>query len=445
MPTFVSLESTYPAASVPSRVDNRHGHNALLTPPPPVKKENGVWTGTNTHWAMNVGFGLYTATTLLKRFSNFGRSFNHNNPTGLLGSVGGTVSNVFLNIHRDLFSKYLLQITNSMTGLATRTKDLNSHLSMIQQEHAGISLSDATGLHNMRHWLNRSFIRRMLTAQLTQADHYNLDTFFRYTWKTDFIQGAQNFKESLVALKDLGKEGFKKLQNPQYIMRKPELLYMIKHKSDTKALQTVSNLNGYKYGHGLVAGSTLAITADFASQLLGIHHIAKFVTVPALVAGEVALTWGKITDTSNIWNGVNTLKKRPWYYRPMAVGRIGAAVLAGVANTFWAQDSMLGWLRIAAGFRAPYEIFHDLFEVLPHNNKTYRPKPDEKANLISVLSRGNRGIMMFADILAGVVILGAPQIQRWEGQHHVSANPFDPKSVWYHVDPKKSPEEQAYI
>jgi|GEM_PF-4495752 len=399
----------------------------------PSSQKKQITEGHNNFWLNNLGFGFYAAAGLTNKIPKLARSINHSNPSGVVGALANISCYPFLFANRDLNTKLYLQFGNHISGMARQAKNFNDNLT---QEHmkakfinSPIIIDDAIALPNMKEWVEGGLLGRTFSGKLNSEDALNWKKFGKYL-VDDQINGFKNMVTTAQSLTKLGPAFIDKVKNPRQPFKLPEDLRIMAKRVDSERQLIENNkahYNNYVFQHGLTFGSMGVIATEALMRTLGLHHITQFVTVPANIALNGVQTVAKLTEDSATWHGISEKTgKRPWYYRPMVMGRWVSAYTSSIACVAWNNDLFLGLFRLGAVAAGPLEIFKSNFAV-----KGNKPIVAKEGNIWTKVIKGTKIPSIMLDALAAGCILGTPLLQKYQDDNKLNLNPFDKDSIHY--------------
>jgi hypothetical protein len=433
--TFISKISPLPAHILrvgdETKVKQVEQKTSPRSSSPSQKKQ--VTEGHSNSWLNNLGFGFYAAAGLTNKFPRLARSINHSNPSGVVGALANISCYPFLFAHRDLNTKLYLQFGNHISGMARQAKNFNDNLT---QEHmkakylnSSTIIDDAIALPNMKEWFEGGLLKRTLMGKMDASDKANWKKCGRYLVE-DQINGLKNL---ILTLKHLGKLGVSvldKARHPHSPFVFPDELKIMAKRVDSEKrliLNNKAHYNNYVFQHGLTFGSMGIIATEAVMRMLGLHHITGFITTPLNVALNGVQTVAKLTEDSATWHGISQKTgKRPWFYRPMVMGRWVSAYTSFIGCVAWNNDFFLGLFRLGAVAAGPLEIFKSNFAV-----KGNKPIVAKDGNIWTKLIKGTKVPSIMLDAAAAACILGTPLVQGFQNKHRVNLNPFDKDSIVY--------------
>jgi hypothetical protein len=278
---------------------------------------------------------------------------------------------------------------------------------------------ETTGLPGMKTWLNGGLVKRYLTFSTTHTDNQNIRTFFDYVGK-DLHYASQQAGASIQAGGKLLQEVGKKVVNPSHQIRLPERFHVDSlAKGDSRNIQIQRNL--YLAETTGAFGGIVGVGIETLAETLGVNHVAKLFTRPALLVANLLQTTSALCSAKQIWLRTDAQKQQNTKFKNLALQEAGGTVLEAVGAASWSNDWLLGIFRLGSLLRMPYRKYKTLLEKDAEGNivevKVITPK------IKTALQSENLSFLV--DGVSAVLILGAPLVAWWEKKHHTTLNPIE--------------------
>ncbi len=381
---------------------------------PPAKKKS--------HWMTNAGYALYAGVGAIKTVSSLQRAIGHDNPTLILGNLGLLASFPAVFWSHGFYAKAAMLVANHLSEMAEAAVGYNDRVTSAANEarkHGNtVESFETTGLPGMKTWLNGGLVKRYLTFSTTHTDNQNIRTFFDYVGK-DLHYASQQAGASIQAGGKLLQEVGKKVVNPSHQIRLPERFHVDSlAKGDSRNIQIQRNL--YLAETTGAFGGIVGVGIETLAETLGVNHVAKLFTRPALLVANLLQTTSALCSAKQIWLRTDAQKQQNTKFKNLALQEAGGTVLEAVGAASWSNDWLLGIFRLGSLLRMPYRKYKTLLEKDAEGNivevKVITPK------IKTALQSENLSFLV--DGVSAVLILGAPLVAWWERSHHKSLNPL---------------------
>ncbi|MFN9691856.1 MAG: hypothetical protein ACK551_07150 [Vampirovibrionales bacterium] len=380
-------------------------------------------TTPKSHWMTNAGYALYAGVGAIKTVSSLQRAIGHDNPTLILGNIGLLASFPAVFMSHGFYAKAAMLVANHLSEMAEAAVGYNDRVTSAANEakkHGNrVKPFQTTGLPGMKTWLNGDLLKRYLTFSATPTDHQNMRAFFAYVGK-DLKHASKQAGASIQAGGKLLQEVGKKVVKPSHQIRLPERFHVDSlAKGDARNIQIQRNLFHAETTGAF--GGIVGVGIETLAETLGVNHIAKIFTRPALLVANLLQTTGALCSAKQIWLRTDVEKQQSTKFKNLAYQEAGGTVLEAVGAASWSNDWLLGIYRLGSLLRMPYRKYKTLLEKDAEGNivevKVITPK-------IKTALR-SENLSFLVDGVAAVLILGAPLVAWWEKKHHTTLNPIE--------------------